>query len=211
MVRKDADKINGKADVRTKLALMQATTLETAKPFHWSNKENPKHLSVVCADFAKANGSQRPEFDSMLMLERMCKLNPKLDLDNEKGLSLDIKNGLMTVKNNGVIEIESKYVIEEAEIAAKLKAESDAAAARAQANRVEILPPAPKPVPKTPEVKNKPTLAESLETADWNKDVILTFDDSLRNAPDIIRRLESNGIKNYRFYGEAELQCVRMC
>lgn len=207
IVRRDAEKIKSGQDIRSKLGLMSASTLEKAKTFHWSNKDTPKHLSVVCADIAKANGSQRPEFDSMLMLERMCKLNPGLDVDNEKGMELDVKNGLMTLKLNGKVLIENKYVIEEAEVAAKAKKDAEEATARAAAERARIAAqtPAPAPVatPKPPEaVQAKPKEALA-ETAAWNKDIVLTFDDSLRNAPDIIRHLESNGIRNYRFYGEA--------
>ncbi len=37
----------------------------------------------------------------------------------------------------------------------------------------------------------------------WNEHIMLTFDDSLRNAPDIIDHLEQRGISRYRFYAEA--------
>lgn len=50
-------------------------------------------------------------------------------------------------------------------------------------------------------------LAESVkqtpEQPDWNRFIKLTFDDSLRNSLGIIEHLESQGITNYRFYGEA--------
>lgn len=37
----------------------------------------------------------------------------------------------------------------------------------------------------------------------WNEHIMLTFDDSLRNVPDIIDYLERHGIDRFRFYGEA--------
>ncbi|MBI5412881.1 L,D-transpeptidase family protein [Candidatus Peregrinibacteria bacterium] len=38
---------------------------------------------------------------------------------------------------------------------------------------------------------------------EWNRDITLTFDDSLRNSAGIIEHLDKNGIKNFRFYGES--------
>lgn len=38
---------------------------------------------------------------------------------------------------------------------------------------------------------------------EWNKDITLTFDDSLRNSQEIIEHLDQNGISNFRFYGES--------
>lgn len=60
--------------------------------------------------------------------------------------------------------------------------------------------------PKVVEVKRNPRVvesAEAAETPEWNRDIIPTFDDSLSNAFEVIKHLESKGIENYMFYGVA--------
>lgn len=56
--------------------------------------------------------------------------------------------------------------------------------------------PAPAPAPHPEKV------TEGKETPAWNKEIVLTFDDSLKGSEDIIQRLEKQGITDYRFFAE---------
>lgn len=70
----------------------------------------------------------------------------------------------------------------------------------------EVKPAEPevKPVEPKPEVKpaEPERVAEGKETPAWNKEITLTFDDSLKGSEDIIQRLEGQGITDYRFFAE---------
>ena len=56
------------------------------------------------------------------------------------------------------------------------------------------------PVKKIDRLAQEPILSE---TPEWNREIAFTFDDSLAGSAAIISHLESQGITNYRFYGEA--------
>lgn len=64
--------------------------------------------------------------------------------------------------------------------------------------------PAPAPVPKpAPVLVEKPAEQnEQRETLGWNKEIVLTFDDSLKDSWDIIQHLEQKGVTDYRFFAE---------
>lgn len=75
-------------------------------------------------------------------------------------------------------------------------------------NHVQPQQKAPATLPQVPEpeyVPQKPAPVEQneeRETLGWNKEIVLTFDDSLRDSWDIIQHLEEKGVTDYRFFAE---------
>lgn len=73
---------------------------------------------------------------------------------------------------------------------------------------VEVPRPVEKPAPAlapkpAPVLVEKPAeKIEQRETVGWNKDIVLTFDDSLKDSWDIIQHLEQKGVTDYRFFAE---------
>jgi len=91
--------------------------------------------------------------------------------------------------------------------------QSKRAESHGKSTPVEPVKPAPavpaepvKPSPAAPvqpvEPRSAPEVVRQKETVAWNKDILLTFDDSLQNSLDIIEHLERSGVKEYRFFAE---------